>query len=107
MRYNKSVLPYLSCEHGGGSPLILADMICGRIGNDSIEQLNDVVTEFKVDGSRILISFYDGEKVFLQTNDPEEVEMDLNGLGITGDPVMVRVDREGRRVLQVESGHSA
>lgn len=109
VRYRFSVMPalgYVTNNAGltaGGEKLILASMVYGKIGSDSIEQLFLLVNSFTVEGRIVRLSFYDGEEIFMQLGTPDKVEVKLGGSEFTGRFVIIRVSPEGRPVLVIEA----
>ncbi|MBU1101877.1 MAG: DUF2264 domain-containing protein [Bacteroidetes bacterium] len=93
VRYKNSVVPYLSFENGQESKFILSSMVCGRASQNSIEEMNEYVKEFKVNENQIRITFYDGEEVFLQIGDVSKCRVELNKEVFSGEIVLARVDK--------------
>jgi len=114
MRYRFSVVPVLGYEDRGSRPgepaeenlqksgLILASMVYGKIGSETVRQLYGLVKAFSVEGRKVRIGFYDGEEVFLQVGVPEEVRLDIRGRSYSGRLVIVRVSSDGKDLLVVE-----
>ncbi len=103
VRYSKSVLPYLAHVHNGGGHFILADIICSRIGNDSIYQLSKLVEGFETRGNLIFMHMYDGEKVVLQVGDAEYIDEEINGFRVSGRIALARISSEGELIRRVEA----
>ena len=102
VRYRFSVVPvvayipherYVAAKETG--PSIFASMVCGRVGYDLPEQINRLLRDFSVRGKNIFIRFYDGEEVFLQVGDVEQIDTTLNGNSVTGRVVMARYPLTG------------
>lgn len=96
VRYHQSVVPKLGTERNSTEPFVLACMVYGKVGSERIEELSSLVVSFAMEGNRLEIGFYDGERVFMQVGDVKEVSVMLNGKAFTGPVVMARVQANGQ-----------
>jgi hypothetical protein len=96
VRYKRSVVPVLEHDAGPARQLVLASMVLGRIGEDSIASLMGLVTAFELADNRMKVTFHDGEQAFVQIGATAPVNVTLNGKAITGEVVMARVSADGK-----------
>jgi hypothetical protein len=97
VRYRQSVVPALGHENARGQPpFVLASLVCGRIGSDSLESLMGLVTEFELAGEQVNLRFHDGERAFVQLGDAAHVDVTLNGKRFSGPIVVARASADGR-----------
>ncbi|MDX2215223.1 MAG: DUF2264 domain-containing protein [Oculatellaceae cyanobacterium bins.114] len=94
-RYAHSMIPALCYKSTGERTIYLASMVYGKIGETSIEQLMQLVTDFRIEQSLVQVSFYDGEKAVMQLGKINPVDVLLNGDRITGKVAMARVSADG------------
>ena len=97
IRHHQSVVPKLGTEKNSTESFILASMVYGKVGHESMDELNAKVIAFEQKGTQTEIEFYDGERAFLQSGEIEEVSIELNGKAISGPIVMARVSKDGER----------
>jgi hypothetical protein len=102
VRYRQSVVPVVGHENRDQRKFLLASMVCGRAGTDSIKVLMGLVTQFKVRGNTVEILFFDGERAFLQVGNIQESKISLNGKRFSGPIVVARVSRNGKRWFVLE-----
>ena len=91
----QSVVPSLGHENGSTRKFLLASMVCGRIGEDSLESLCALVSECELAGHTVRLRFADGERAFVQLGAPAEVEVTLNKKSWKGPIVVARVSADG------------
>ncbi len=91
VRYRYSVVPKFGFENKNLNKFYLANMVYGKVGTDSVEQLMALVTKFIITENRAFVSFYDGEEAFMQIGEIENVDIKLNGKAFNGEIVMARV----------------
>lgn len=97
IRYRQSVVPSLRFENGKQKKFFLASLVCGRVGRDSIQKLNGLVTGFKIKDNTANITFSDGERAFLQIGNIKSVSVSLNGKRFSGRVVVARVFPDKKR----------
>jgi hypothetical protein len=95
IRYNQSVVPKLGTERDTTEPFVLASMVCGKVGTESLDDLSGKVKSFEQNGDQTTIEFYDGEGAFVQIDEPQDVSITLNGKTFAGPVVMARVSKDG------------
>jgi hypothetical protein len=95
IRYNQSVVPKLGTERSTTEPFVLACMVYGKVGADSLEELTAKVKSFEQNGDQSTVEFYDGEKAFVQCDEAQDVSIELNGKTFDGPVVMARVSADG------------
>jgi len=100
--YEKSMTPVLWSRSSPENPFYLVCMVCGRIGNYSIEELDSLVTQFSLDDNKAYISFYDGEKAFLQIGDIQKVRIELDGKKLNGKIVAARVSSDRKEWFTIK-----
>lgn len=91
VRYRQSVVPTLGYHSGSNQNFVLASLVCGKVGKDTIQKLNGVVKKFTVTDNKVDIVFGDGEKAFMQIGDIQNVEVAINGKKFSGEIVTARV----------------
>ncbi|MDJ1178843.1 DUF2264 domain-containing protein [Roseofilum sp. BLCC_M91] len=96
IRYKSSVVPALGFENKTQKSFYLANMVYGKMGNDTIEDLMKLVTNFQIADGLIQIQFYDGEQVVMQLGKIKRLNLTLNGKEIESKVVMARVSGEGK-----------
>ena len=96
VRYHQSVVPKLGTERDNTEPFVLASMVYGKVGTDSMDELTAKVKHFEQNGDRITVEFCDGERAFVQSGDIQDVSIELNGKSFSGPVVMARVSADGR-----------
>ncbi len=96
IRYHQSVVPKLGTEISSADPLVLACMVYGKVGTETIEKLSAKVKKFAQNGNQIEIEFYDGERAFLQIGEIQDVSVTLNGKTFKGPVVMARASADGK-----------
>ncbi|MBD3240146.1 MAG: DUF2264 domain-containing protein [Chitinivibrionales bacterium] len=94
-RYRRSVVPSLELPAAGPGKHLLVSVVCGRVGHDSFEELQDLVRDCTVDGTTVQIEFYDGEQAVVQGGVVEDKQLLLNGTRLTGALAMARVSPDG------------
>lgn len=94
VRYKQSLVPWLGYTQKKAGTIMLASVVCGRIGHDTIQQLDALVSEFKCTGNTAYVRFYDGEEAFVQLGDIKNVDISLNNQKISGKVVMARVSAD-------------
>ena len=102
VRYRRSVVPQLTFENGDERRFVLAAQVYGKVGHESLAQLMGLVTEFEVEGDDVWVTFYDGERAFMQLGEIDEVTVTLNGRALSGFIVLARVGAEGEEILVLE-----
>jgi hypothetical protein len=95
IRYHQSVVPKLGTERDNTDSFILASMVYGKVGTESMDDLTAKVKSFEQAGDQITVEFYDGERAFVQAGEAEEVSIELNGKSFSGPVVMARVSADG------------
>ena len=96
IRYKYSVVPALGFENQQKQTFYLACMVYGKIGNASVEQLMQLVTDFRIEKGLVRATFYDAEQTVMQLGKIEPLDLTLNGKRITGKVVMARVSADGK-----------
>ncbi len=96
LRYKYSVVPALGFENKKQKSFYLASMVYGKIGNETIEQLMDLVTHFQIINGLVKIKFYDDEQVVMQLGKIRHLDININSQEITGKVVMARVSGDGK-----------
>lgn len=94
-RYKHSAIPAMGYRSGRQKVFYLACMVYGKVGNMSIEQLMQLVTDFRIERGLVQVSFYDGEKAVMQLGRIRNLDLMLNGDRITGKVAMARVSADG------------
>jgi len=90
VRYYKSLVPSLSASNKDNKVSYFASMIYAKPGNESINQLDNLVENFSLDKGKVKIVFYDGEEVFIQIGDIREEKITLNDRQYKGNIVIAR-----------------
>jgi hypothetical protein len=102
VRYRQSVVPKLTFANGAQRRFILASQVYGKVGHDSLTQLMELVKDFVVEGDTVTVTFYDGERAFLQLGNIDDVTITLNGHPLSGHVVLARVTADGTLVFLLE-----
>lgn len=102
VRYHQSVVPKLTFANGAQRRFILASQVYGKVGHDSLTQLMGLVTDFVVEGDTVTVTFYDGERAFLQLGGIDDVAVTLNGWSFSGHVVLARVAADGTLIFLLE-----
>lgn len=95
IRYHQSVVPKLGTGRDTTEPFVLASMVYGKVGTQTLEELSAKVKRFEQNGDQTTIEFYDGECAFVQIDDVQEVGITLNGKTFEGPVVMARASVDG------------
>ena len=96
LRYRHSVVPALGFKNGDQKVFYLACMVAGKAGYASMEQLMQLVTEFRIDQGLVQVSFYDAEKAIMQLGEIKKLDLNLNHKPISGKIAMARVSSDGK-----------
>jgi hypothetical protein len=91
------VVPVLGFENGTEQKFYLASMVCGRVGKDSIKKLAGLVKRFQIKDNTMEITFFDGERAFLQIGAIHDVAVSLNSKKFSGPIVAARVSANGKK----------
>ncbi|MGK7900451.1 MAG: DUF2264 domain-containing protein [Hormoscilla sp.] len=102
IRYKYSVVPALGFENKQRNLFYLASMVYGKIGDATLEQLMQLVTDFRIENGLVRVTFYDGERAVMQLGKIAHLDLILNGKRITGKLVMARVDADGKNFQMVK-----
>lgn len=102
-RYAHSMIPALCFRSTGEKTIYLASMVYGKIGEARVEELMQLVTDFRIDQGVVHVSFYDGEKAVMQLGRTSPVDLILNGDRITGKVAMARASADGSDRMVVYS----
>jgi hypothetical protein len=97
VRYAHSVVPVVCGRIRGQRGSYLASLVCGKVGDDSLEELDRQVTEFRVTANCAFVRFGDKEEAYLQMGPIMPVEIELGGARLQGAIVMARVAADGTR----------
>jgi len=97
VRYNQSVVPSLGYENKEPGKFYLASMVCGRVSNETIDQIAGLLTQFSVKENQAEMKFYDGEEAFMQVGEIKDVSLSLNGKSFSGKIVAARVSQDGTK----------
>ncbi len=98
IRYIKSVVPVLFYEGDTKQDVYLASMVYGKVGQESVEELDSLIKETTVHNNTLVVRFYDDECVFVQIGDIEPVTVELNGNQLSGNIVFARIDASGNEL---------
>jgi hypothetical protein len=102
VRYAKSVVPALHYRTHGRRESYLASMVCAKVGEDALDDLERLVSGFRVTANSAFIRFHDREEAYLQIGQIREVEVRVGGVLLSGPIVMARVTADGRRQVLSE-----
>jgi hypothetical protein len=104
-RYWKSVAARLERECPDAGEYLLISAVLGRLGRDTVAQLESLLPETVVEGPRVYFSFADGEGIVLDTADGDAAQVReplvVAGVKIPGNPILVRA-REGEEPERIE-----
>jgi hypothetical protein len=95
IRYRDSVVPVLEHENGECRRFWLASLVCARIGQDQPDSLMALVADLTLIEQTAWLTFYDGERAFVQAGEIEQREVVLNGRSFSGPIVCARVSASG------------
>lgn len=105
VRHTFSITPVLEAEIPARQETLLASLVYAGLGQASVEQLSALVTEFQMENGAVQIRFYDGECIFVQPGNPNDIHQAINGCPLEGRVVFARINRDGipQRVIFAES----
>jgi len=96
IRYRYSVVPALGFENGDQKVFYLACMVYGKVGYTGIEQLMELITDFRIEQGLVQITFHDAERVMMQLGEIKNLDLTLNSKLVIGKVVMARVSAEDK-----------
>jgi len=99
-----SIVPYLRTREEFTGTAVLVSLAAARLRPTPPEELASLVRDVSVEGDRVIITFDDGEKALVQFDPVRPVDVELNGVPVTGKVRFARVSDAGDGLVLLSDG---